>query len=155
MIKERYGSVLIKMEQGGSCIRDTAATWNFQTSWQCVSANRTKARKSVYNFVKNCENLRPTPSYHVENIRYTSWVYLIIFVIIILCYCTFSSRTSLPKNWDSSVGMATVCQLEHRGIWVRVHVGQEFPLLHNIQTDSGAHPISYPIGTGAGALPGG
>jgi hypothetical protein len=32
--------------------------------------------------------------------------------------------------------------------------GQEFSLLHVVQTDSGAHPASYPTGT-VGSLPGG
>jgi hypothetical protein len=32
--------------------------------------------------------------------------------------------------------------------------GQEFSLLHVIQTGSGAHPASYPIGMG-GSFPGG
>jgi hypothetical protein len=31
--------------------------------------------------------------------------------------------------------------------------GEEFPLLHVVQTGSGVHPISYPIGTG-GSFPG-
>jgi hypothetical protein len=31
---------------------------------------------------------------------------------------------------------------------------QEFSLLHNVQTDTGAHPASYPMGTG-GSFPGG
>jgi hypothetical protein len=25
---------------------------------------------------------------------------------------------------------------------------QDFSLLHSVQTDSGAHPVSYPMGTG-------
>jgi hypothetical protein len=28
--------------------------------------------------------------------------------------------------------------------------GQDFSLLHNVQTGSGAHPASYPMGTGGG-----
>jgi hypothetical protein len=31
---------------------------------------------------------------------------------------------------------------------------QYFPLLHSVQTDSGAHQASYPMGTG-GSFPGG
>jgi hypothetical protein len=31
--------------------------------------------------------------------------------------------------------------------------GQEFPLLYLVQTDSGANPASYPMGTG-GVIPG-
>jgi hypothetical protein len=32
--------------------------------------------------------------------------------------------------------------------------GQEFPLLHNVQTGSGAHPASYPMDTGDSSLGG-
>jgi hypothetical protein len=39
--------------------------------------------------------------------------------------------------------------LDDRGIGVRVPVGQEFSLLHVVQTDSGVHPASYPMGTGS------
>jgi hypothetical protein len=32
---------------------------------------------------------------------------------------------------------------------IRFPAGQDFSLLHAVQTDSGAHPSSYPIGSGA------
>jgi hypothetical protein len=54
-----------------------------------------------------------------------------------------------PYNWrsrDSSVGIATGHALDGRGsILVR---GKRFSLIHSIQTSSGAHPASYPMGTG-------
>jgi hypothetical protein len=31
---------------------------------------------------------------------------------------------------------------------IRFQQGKDFPLLHSIQTDSGAHPASYPMGIG-------
>jgi hypothetical protein len=44
--------------------------------------------------------------------------------------------------------------LDDRGIDVQIPAGvKEFPILHNIITGSGAHPTSYPMGTG-GTIPG-
>jgi hypothetical protein len=44
--------------------------------------------------------------------------------------------------------------LDDRGSWVRFPAGAgNFSLLHRIQSDSGTHPASYPVGTG-GSLPG-
>jgi hypothetical protein len=40
----------------------------------------------------------------------------------------------------SGVGVAT-------GVGVRVLIQSEFSLLHVVQTDSGAHPASYPMGS--------
>jgi hypothetical protein len=57
-------------------------------------------------------------------------------------------------SWDSAVGIATGYGLDGRGVGVRVPVGQDFCLFRVIQTGSGAHPASYPIGTG-GSFPGG
>jgi hypothetical protein len=33
--------------------------------------------------------------------------------------------------------------------WIRFLAGQDFSLLHNVQTGSGAHPASYPMSAGA------
>jgi hypothetical protein len=48
---------------------------------------------------------------------------------------------------DSSVGIATGYGLDDRGVGVRVSVRSNFSLLHVVQTGSGVHPASYPIGT--------
>jgi hypothetical protein len=48
----------------------------------------------------------------------------------------------------SAVGIATAYGLDDREVRVRVPVGSEFSLLHIVQTGSGAHPASYPMGTG-------
>jgi hypothetical protein len=53
---------------------------------------------------------------------------------------------------DSVVGIATGCGLDGRGVGVRVQVGQDFSPLHVIHTRSGAHPASYPMGSG-GSFP--
>jgi hypothetical protein len=53
---------------------------------------------------------------------------------------------------DSSVGIATAYGLDDRGAGVRVPVGSEFSLLYIVCTGSGAHPASYPMGTG-GSFP--
>jgi hypothetical protein len=47
------------------------------------------------------------------------------------------------------VGIATGCTAR-----VRFPAVQDFSLLHNVQTGSGAHPASYPRGTGDSFLGG-
>jgi hypothetical protein len=51
------------------------------------------------------------------------------------------------RTQDSSVSIATGCGLDSQGsIPSR---GRDFSLLHSVQTDSGAHPASYPMDTRA------
>jgi hypothetical protein len=54
----------------------------------------------------------------------------------------------LWSSRDSVVGVATGYWLDDRGVGIRVPLGQEFSLLHVVQTGSGTHPASYPLGTG-------
>jgi hypothetical protein len=54
----------------------------------------------------------------------------------------------------SAVGIATAYGLDDREVGVRVPVGSEFSLLHEVQTGSGAHSASHLMGTG-GSFPGG
>jgi hypothetical protein len=65
----------------------------------------------------------------------------------------FCCRTRLQWSRDSSVGIATGYGLQD-GVGVRVPVGQEFLLLHVVQTGSGVHPTSYTKGTGCSFLGG-
>jgi hypothetical protein len=59
------------------------------------------------------------------------------------------------KSRDSSVGIALGCGLDDRGSMVRFSEGAgNFSLHHRVQDGSGAHPASYPVGTG-GSFPGG
>jgi hypothetical protein len=55
--------------------------------------------------------------------------------------------TSHTESRDSVVGIATGYGLDDRGVGVRVSVGQDFSPLHIVQTGSGAHLTSYPMGT--------
>jgi hypothetical protein len=48
---------------------------------------------------------------------------------------------------DSAVGIATGYG-QDGGVGIPVPVGQEFSLLHVIQTGSGAHTASYPVDAG-------
>jgi hypothetical protein len=50
-----------------------------------------------------------------------------------------------------TVGRATGYGLDGRGVGVRVPVGANVSLPHVVQTESGAHPASYPVGTGCKA----
>jgi hypothetical protein len=52
------------------------------------------------------------------------------------------------ESRDSAVGIANGYGLDDQGAEVWVPVGQEFLLLHVVQIDTGAHPASYPLGTG-------
>jgi hypothetical protein len=64
--------------------------------------------------------------------------------ILTILYVTFKSR-------DSSVGTATGYGLETKGSEFESRWGQEFSLLHVVQTGSGAHSTSYPMGIGGKA----
>jgi hypothetical protein len=56
-------------------------------------------------------------------------------------------RLKLNTYFLSGVGIAQSVQQWAMGwtAWVRLPAVQDFPLLHNFQTDSGAHPVSYPM----------
>jgi hypothetical protein len=63
--------------------------------------------------------------------------------------------TSSSGSRDSPVGTATGYWLDERMIGVRFPAGAgNFSLRHHVQTGSGSHPASYPVGTG-GSFPGG
>jgi hypothetical protein len=56
-------------------------------------------------------------------------------------------------SWDSSVSIATGYGLEDCMVWVRFPItAGNISLHHRVQTGSGAHPTSFPIGTG-GSFP--
>jgi hypothetical protein len=57
------------------------------------------------------------------------------------------------ESRDSVVGIATDYGLDDRGVGVRVPIGSRIFSLHVVQTGSGAHPASYPMGT-RGSSPG-
>jgi hypothetical protein len=58
----------------------------------------------------------------------------------------FCSAPCSPKSRDSSVGIATGYGLDDR-IGFRFPAGAgNFSLHHRVQTDSGTHPASYPMG---------
>jgi hypothetical protein len=57
------------------------------------------------------------------------------------------------SSWDSSVDIATGYALDGRGIWVQLPTGTKDSYL-SVQTGSGAHPATYPMGIG-GSFPGG
>jgi hypothetical protein len=62
--------------------------------------------------------------------------------------CNFHSCVFSLKSRDSSFGIATDHWLDDRMIGVRFPVGSgNFSLRHFIQTGSGAHTASYPMGT--------
>jgi hypothetical protein len=57
------------------------------------------------------------------------------------------------RSQDSSVGIETYYGLDDRMIGVRIPArAGNFSLRHRVQIGSGAHPASYPVGTG-GSLP--
>jgi hypothetical protein len=64
----------------------------------------------------------------------------------------FLPFTAILKSRDSSVGIATGWTAEGSEFGSRQ--GREFSLLHVVQTGSGSHPPSSPLGTW-GSFPGG
>jgi hypothetical protein len=67
---------------------------------------------------------------------------------------TLKIRYYLIKSRDSSVGIALGYGLDDRGSRVRFPAGAgNFSLHYRVENGSGAHPASYPMGTG-GSFPG-
>jgi hypothetical protein len=65
----------------------------------------------------------------------------------------FENIISTFKSRDSSVDKATGYGLDDRGFRVRFPAkAGKFSLHHRVQNDAGAHPASYPMGTG-GSFP--
>jgi hypothetical protein len=58
------------------------------------------------------------------------------------------------KSQHSAVGWATGYGLDDKGSEFESRWKQDLSFLHVVQTGSGAHPASYPMGTG-GFFPGG
>jgi hypothetical protein len=68
------------------------------------------------------------------------------------CCATYSFNLVQP---ESSVGITLGYGLNDRGSRVRFSAGAgNFSLHHRVQTSSGAHPASYPMGK-RGSFPGG
>jgi hypothetical protein len=66
----------------------------------------------------------------------------------------FSGYRGFFRSRDSSVGIALGYGLDDRGSRVRFPAGAgNFSLHHRVQTGSGAHAASYPVGT-RGSFPG-
>jgi hypothetical protein len=54
---------------------------------------------------------------------------------------------SSDGSWDGVVGIATGYGLDDRWVGILDPVGSKFSLLHVVQTGSGVHPTSCPMGT--------
>jgi hypothetical protein len=131
----------------------------------------------IYNPVLDCEwsasynsPLMPN-SYFVRHMEMTyifayTWKSIPLYLFIYLCplpqyafmaWCLVKAqgRTTLPLplSRDGSVGIALGYGLDDRGTRVRFSVGSgNFSLHHRVQNGSGAHPASYPGGTGGSFL---
>jgi hypothetical protein len=56
--------------------------------------------------------------------------------------------TRAVPNRDSILSMAAAYKLDDWGVGYRVPVGSWISVLQVVQTTSGVHPASYPVGTG-------
>jgi hypothetical protein len=63
-------------------------------------------------------------------------------------------RVVAKESYNSAVGKTTGCELNDQGDGVESRQCQELPLLHVVQTDSGAHSALYTMATGS-CFPGG
>jgi hypothetical protein len=78
-----------------------------------------------------------------ENAYRILYIYIYTWML-----CDFLIPGARSKSRDSSVGIALGYELDGRGSRVRFPVGvANFSLHHRVQTGSGAHPASYPMGT--------
>jgi hypothetical protein len=91
-------------------------------------------------------------------VLFPSFVSVILFALIRYAYeqkTSYSKQFITEKSRDSSVGIALGYGLDDRGSRVRFPAGAgNFSLHYRVQTGSGVHPTSYPIGTGV-SFPGG
>jgi hypothetical protein len=94
-------------------------------------------------------------SFCIHAWRFSKYTWALSFQNVIEWY---SDELVLPlfffpfRSWDSSVGIVTGDRVNGQGSIFRR--GEKFCLLHSILTSFGAHPTSYPVGTG-GSFPGG
>jgi hypothetical protein len=77
--------------------------------------------------------------------------YIFLQQYMSVAYYCYSSRLS---PYGSSGSIVSDYGLDDRAIEVRSPIGADFSSSPCIQTGSGAHPASYPMGTGGKARPG-
>jgi hypothetical protein len=111
----------------------------------------TRSAQLDVRFSEKCSyfGLPVVPIYHTPG-RYIGEDAKLCAKIVII---SLGVRCPSLGSRDSSLGIATGYGLDDREVGVRIPVGLRFSLLH-VETGSGAHPTSYPIGTG-GSFPGG
>jgi hypothetical protein len=72
---------------------------------------------------------------------------------LLIAYTNYSIPADVKRSRDSSVGIALGYGLDDRGSRVLFPAGAgNFSLHHRVQISSGAHPVSYLMGTGALSL---
>jgi hypothetical protein len=83
---------------------------------------------------------------HCHNACKVQWGWLRPPIFFFLFFFPFF----IVKSWDSSVNIATSYRLDDWmiGVWFLAGAGNFCPW-HCIQTGSGAHPTSYPVGIGS------
>jgi hypothetical protein len=79
--------------------------------------------------------------------------YLYNFFLYLFRYYKSPAHCLLASR-DSVVGITTGYWLDDGGSEFESRYNQEFSLLHVVHTGSGAHPASYPMGTGDSFLGG-
>jgi hypothetical protein len=62
--------------------------------------------------------------------------------------CLLKYVLNCERSLDSSVGRANGYGLDDLGVEFESRKGKKFSLLHVVQTGSGVHPTSYPMGNG-------
>jgi hypothetical protein len=103
--------------------------------------------------------MSPMQGLHKE-VFHSNFVCTFVFPMLATCLTHINDLDLIPlvtlgKSWDSAVGIATCYGLDNRGVKVGVPVeGQEFSLLHIVQTGFRTHPASYPMGTRVSFSPG-
>jgi hypothetical protein len=81
--------------------------------------------------------------------KLTFYITIIIIIIIII----INNNNNNNKSRNSSVGIDLGYGMDDRGSRVHFPEGAgNFSLHHRVQNDSGAHPVSYPMGTGGSFL---
>jgi hypothetical protein len=111
---------------------------------QCAALMQREAYEHNRGALPPVHDIFKRPSYEANN---SSWCN-------VMQYSHLPSYLISIKNRDSSVGVTTDYGLYDQMIGVRIPVGAGNFSLHRVQTVSGAHRASYPVGT-RGPFPGG
>jgi hypothetical protein len=134
---------------------DVKFDWTVQTPAQTTPPNTSLLYEfELIIFCNRFPLAFETPSgykFHKDQQSYVLKLYYNYVCFVSYIFFIYENISCFSR--DSEVGIVTGYGLDDRGVAVRVLLGPRI-FFHVVQTGSGAHPASYPMGTW-GSFPGG